>query len=206
MKKGYCTIYLVRHGKTDWNEKEIVQGHTDIPLNKEGKFQARNASKELKRIKFDKAYSSDLLRAEQTAEIIAAEHKLLIETTKILRERNFGIFEGQSNEEIREMHRIISTLEEKERYSYRHHPSMESDGEVLIRLLTFLREVAVSNAGKTVLVVTHGGIIRVALIKLGFFTYKNRIQVKNLGYVKLVSDGVDFFIKETSGIENRGNY
>lgn len=192
---------MVRHGRTDWNEKELVQGHTDIPLNSEGKTQAVNSARELKRIKFDKAFSSDLLRAKQTAEIIAQEHKLTVETTNILRERNFGYLEGQSNEKVREIQKLISSLEESKRFSYKHHPTMESDGEVVTRFLTFLREIAVSYPGKKILVVTHGGGIRTLLIKLGLFTHKNRVKVNNLAYVKLESDGVDFFVKDTKGID-----
>ncbi len=204
MKNNYCTIYLVRHGRTDWNEKNLVQGHTDIPLNTEGEREAEELAKELNSLKFDKVFSSDLLRARKTAEIIAKEHKLAVVTTEILRERNFGYLEGQPNEKAREIQRIISSLEESKRFSYKHHPTMESDGEVVARFLTFLREMAVSYRGKNILVVTHGGGIRTLLIKLGLFTYKDRIRVNNLAYVKLESDGIEFFIKETKGIEVNG--
>ncbi len=200
MKNNYCTIYLVRHGRTDWNEKGLIQGHTDRALDSMGKTQALDLAKELKHIRFDKVFSSDLLRAKKTAEIIALEHKLAVETTSVLRERNFGYLEGQPNEKVREIQRIISTLEESKRFSYKHHPTIESDGEVVTRLLIFLRETAVSYPRKNILVVTHGGGIRTLLIKLGFFTHADRANINNLAYVKLESDGVDFFVKETKGI------
>lgn len=201
MNGNYCTIYLVRHGFTDWNKKKIVQGHTDIPLNEEGEFQAEKLAKELRHVKFSKAFSSDLLRAKQTAEIVAKEHELLVETTEILRERNFGHLEGQSNERVKEIQKIIASLEESERFSYKHHPSIESDAEVVERLLTFIREMSVANLGKNVLVVTHGGVIRVLAIKLGLFSHADNVKVKNLSYLKFDCDGADIIVKETKGIE-----
>lgn len=79
---------------------------------------------------------------------------------------------------------------------------MESDEEAMSRFITFVREVAVGYAGKTVLLVTHGGVMRAFLIKIGFGTYDTIRPgaVQNSAYVKMLSDGVDFFISETQGI------
>jgi broad specificity phosphatase PhoE len=198
-----CTIYLVRHGRTDWNDQKLIQGHIDIPLNSEGKTAAKELANELKKIKFDKVYSSDLLRAKETAEIISLEHQLTIETTVALRERTFGNLEGKSHSAFPEMDRILNNLEDKARYSYKFtsNMSMESDEEVMNRFIIFLREIAVGNPGKTILVATHAGPMWMFLVKLGLSSYQKYIHVGNLGYIKLESDGVDFFIKETSGIE-----
>jgi broad specificity phosphatase PhoE len=203
--KNLCTIYLVRHGRTDWNEKKLVQGHTDIPLNLEGQTSAKELAKELKKIKFDKVYASDLSRAKQTAEIIALEHQLAVETTKALRERNFGNIEGKSHSVFPEMDKLLDSLDYKTRYSYKFasNMEMENDEEVMSRFMPFLREIAVANPGKTVLVATHAGPMWMFLIKLGFYNYKGWIEIKNLAHIKLESDGVDFFVKETSGIEKR---
>ena len=136
---NYCTIYLVRHGRTDWNEKGKIQGHTDRVLDSTGKTQALELAKELKQIKFDKVFSSDLLRAKQTAEIIALEHKLAVETIKALREREFGIFEGRHWTALnKEMEATLKELDQNSRFSYKHHPSMESDKELMSRFITFL--------------------------------------------------------------------
>jgi broad specificity phosphatase PhoE len=78
MKKNYCTIYLTRHGETEWNEKKLIQGHTDIPLNTKGKKQAKLLGKQLKDIDFDVVFSSDLLRAKNSAEIIIKEKMTVI--------------------------------------------------------------------------------------------------------------------------------
>ena len=85
--KKTCTIYLVRHGETDNNVNDIIQGQMKgISLNTTGKDQAKLAALKLKKIKFDAIYSSDLLRAKQTAQIINLEHNLAIKTHKALRE------------------------------------------------------------------------------------------------------------------------
>ncbi len=201
MKNNFCTIYLVRHGLTDWNIEGKIQGHTDIPLNTEGKNQAQELAKELRQIKFDKVYSSDLLRAKQTAEIISLEHKLEVETSMALRERNYGPYEGHQHDILEEIDRIMDKLEEKEKYSYRHHPGMESDGEIASRFLIYLKGIIVENPGKKILIVSHGGVIRHSLIKLGFYPYKGYLKIDNLAYAKIESDGMNFFLKETKGIK-----
>ena len=73
MKKKYCTIYFARHGETSWNVKKMIQGIKDIPLNKKGEEQAMMIGEKLKNIKFDAVFSSDLIRAKRTAEIILLE-------------------------------------------------------------------------------------------------------------------------------------
>jgi len=202
----FCTIYLVRHGKTDWNDKKLVQGHTDIPLNLEGQITAKELAKEFGGVKFDRVYSSDLSRARETAEIIALEHQLAVETTKALRERNFGNLEGKSHSVFPEMNQILDSLDDKTRYSYKFdiNMEMESDEEIMSRFLVFLRASAIANLGKTILMATHGGVIRAFLIKLGFLSYarsEEKVEIRNLAFVKLESDGVNFFVRETSGIE-----
>ncbi|MCL5019449.1 MAG: histidine phosphatase family protein [Patescibacteria group bacterium] len=201
-KNNFCILYLVRHGRTNWNEKGLIQGHTDISLDSKGKAQALELAKELKHIKFDKVFSSDLLRAKQTAEIIALEHKLIVKTIKALREREFGIFEGKHWTILKEIDDALNQLEESKRFSYKHHTTMESDEELMSRFLTFLREIAIASPGKKILIVTHGGPMRALLTVLGIVGSKRYfVEIRNLAYLKLESDGVDFFVKETKGID-----
>lgn len=197
MKNNYCTIYIARHGQTQWNVKGKIQGHTDSPLTKEGISQARNLANELKNIKFDAAYSSDLLRAKKTAQIVALEHELIVKTKKALRERNFGSLEGQGKNGLA----ILEELR-KQKIPYETR-NIESDEKMIERVILLLRELAVAYPGKTVLVVSHGGILRTLLVHLGFATYEkmNKLSIGNTSYIKIASDGVDFFIKETKRIE-----
>jgi broad specificity phosphatase PhoE len=73
-----CTFYITRHGETVWNIQQRMQGQQDSPLTENGILQAKAAAEKLKKIHFDHAFSSDLLRARRTAEIIAADHDLAI--------------------------------------------------------------------------------------------------------------------------------
>lgn len=191
----------MRHGQTDWNAQNITQGHSDIPLNSEGIKQAQVLKESLGKIKIDTVFSSDLLRAKKTAEIIALERKLIIKTTQLLRERCYGKLEGQPYHLTKEFHKIWEDLSKKARLDYRPYDDYETDQEAISRFITFLREVAVSHPGGTVLIVTHGGIMRVLLNHLSDKTYLAG-AISNLGYIKLESDGVDFFIKELKGIKN----
>lgn len=201
MKSKSSTIYIVRHGETEWNMKRLIQGQKDSALTELGINQAKELAKELRKIKFDLVFSSDLLRAKRTAEIIVAEHNLAVETTELLRERNFGDFEGKPVQALRAFDEFISTLSHKQMFKYKSSPNVESDEEIATRLITFLREAAISHPGKKILAVTHGGIMKALFIKLGIVSYKKRAWVANGSYVKLESDGVDFFVKETKGIQ-----
>lgn len=204
--ENYCTIYLTRHGETEWNKKKLIQGIMDIPLNKKGEIQAKDLSKKLSHVKFTAVFSSDLIRAKRTAEIITLEKKIAVKTTKALRERYFGKYQGLSfgekkNKNIRELINKLKSAPQSVKNE------IESDEVIVGRLLTFLREIAVAYQGKTVLIVTHGGPIRTLLIHLGWGTYENFSEggIDNLAYVILKSDGIDFFIKETNGITREQN-
>lgn len=204
--KKYCTLYIVRHGQTDWNVKKKMQGHTDIPLNQNGINQAKEAAKRLSKIKFDEAFSSDLSRARVTAEIITLEQKLTIQTHKALRERSLGGFQGKTSTEYREA--LKDTLNEYEsltleqKLNFKMPYGIENWEQAMTRYINFLRSIAISHPQKTVLVASHGGPIRHLLIKIGYAT-KEQLpwgSIQNLAHVKILSDGIDFFVKETYGI------
>lgn len=194
------TFYIARHGETEWNALRLTQGHSDSPLTEKGIQDAKDLAEKLKHEKFDMIFSSDLLRAQRTAEIIALEHNLLVKTNKLLRERNMGYLEGKPKEDFQKWLSTFENLTEKERFSHKSDPEIETDEEISTRLIQFLREIAIANPGKKVLTVSHGGIIRSLLIKLGY-SYKDLGRISNCSYIKLDSDGTDFFIKELNGIE-----
>lgn len=199
-KYNNCTIYIVRHGQTDWNLNGLTQGEEDIPLNATGIEQAQALRKELDGIKFDVVFSSDLIRAKRTAEIITLEQKLEIETTKLLQERRYGKLNGQPYEKLKKFNEIWATLSKKERATYKPYDGYETDDEAVSRFITYLREIAVVQPGKIILVVSHGGIMRAFLNHISDKTYLGG-AISNLAYVKIESDGVDFFIKEKQGIK-----
>ena len=205
--KNICTLYLVRHGETEWNKSGMVMGQSDSPLTETGLEQAKTTAQELKDIHFDAIISSDLHRAKRTAEIIKLERQLAIQTSKALRERTYGSWEGKMGEDYRENFRHlfdkVKQLSEKEAKSFKFADDIESDEQVISRFIAQLREISVAYPNKIVLVITHGGCIRTFLMHIDFVKW-DELPVgsfSNAGYVKVQSDGVDFFIKEVKGIK-----
>ena len=208
-EKNFCTLYLVRHGETGWNKTGIVMGQSDSPLTKVGVEQVKTTAQELKGVHFDAIFSSDLHRAYRTAEIIKLERELVIQTSKALRERTFGSWEGKLSEDYRKnfqhLFEKIKELSEEEQKKFRFADDIENDEQVISRFITQLREISVAYPNKTVLVVTHGGCIRTFLMHIGYVKY-GELPVdsfSNAGYAKITSDGVDFFVKEIRGIKNQ---
>jgi broad specificity phosphatase PhoE len=195
-----CTLYLVRHGQTQWNVDRIIQGHSNIPLNEEGKRQTHEQRENLKHIAFSKVYSSDLIRAHKTAEILNSDRKLDHQTSNTLRERNFGLYEGTSMEQHR--FRLWDLLAHHRDHPHIKESHVESDEQMVMRALPFLREVSTKNKGQNVLIVTHGGLMRTLLIHLGYAEVDDfpPNAIKNLAYIKIECDGKNFVINETSGI------
>jgi broad specificity phosphatase PhoE len=197
-------LYIVRHGETEANTGKIMQGQIDSPLTKNGIAQVKNLAAKIKHVRFKAAFSSDLLRAKRTAEMVLLDRKLAVVTSKALRERHYGRFEGrlkaEYENELKHLLEKRNKLSWKERLNFRLEEDIETDGEIIARFITFVREVAVAYKGKNVLIVTHGGIMRIFLIHLGFITPQQTVSVGNTGYVKIESDGVDFFMKKMEGI------
>ncbi len=206
---NYCTLYLARHGETIWNRQHRIQGHQDSPLTPAGELQAKKLAQQFRKVNFSAIFTSDLLRAKRTAQIIALDKKLAIITAIALRERNFGHTEGKTDTEFDAEFKDLLTkrdrLPDQERFKFKLAPDIESDEEVTSRLITYLREIATAYIGKNVLVVCHAGAMRALLVKLGFASYRELPgrAITNTAYVKLRSDGIDFFVDETFGIHKQ---
>ena len=147
------SLYLVRHGETDWNAERRIQGSTDIPLNETGRAQARTTGKLLARRGWDGLFSSPLSRASETARIIGGEIGIgRVQTIDAVAERNYGEAEGLDYEQIERMFPGDTIV-----------PGRETHQAVADRVLPALMEVALSHAGQSLIVVTHGGVIRSVL-------------------------------------------
>jgi probable phosphoglycerate mutase len=180
----------------------------DSPLTPEGVRQVKATAEELKHVRFDAIFSSDSPRAQKTAEIIKLDRKLAIQTSKLLRERRYGHFEGGSSAKFYEATRQLveerEKLTERDRWKFRFSEDMESDEDLVNRFIVQLREIAVAYPGKTVLVTTHGGCLRTFLMRTdpARYGYLKGGSFQHAGYVKVLSDGIDFFIKEVKGVKN----
>lgn len=204
-KENFCKLYLVRHGQTDWNIQKKLIGQTDVPLNAVGEAQSADLAKELQSIHFDFIFSSDLIRTMKTAEIATAERNLAIATSKLLRERSYGKHEGQPSEIGYEIEAVITAWEKAGKKDERPYPEVESNEEIVTRLITFLREVSIEYPGKSILIVTHAGMLRWILVHLGWISAEEMPKIENACYLKLLSDGVDFFIDEMKGISKQNS-
>lgn len=144
-------IFVLRHGQTELNKKGIINGHIDDILAPEGIEQAKNTVPLLPKT-IRHIYSSSLGRARETAEILNEILNLPLTFHDELKEVNFGILNGTPFlEEYKVRHRMLN-------YDWR--PSGESFEEVRMRVLKFLKEVKKNNKSEEVLIVAHGGIIR----------------------------------------------
>lgn len=204
-QSSVCTIYLVRHGHSEGNEKGVFG--TDPELTDLGKQQATELAEQLKNLSFDAIFSSHLTRAKQTAKIIALERKIAIQTNELLREKYWGKLEGRLKKEVRqelgELFEKAIKLNPKERAQYRIAPGVETEEEMMMRYITALREIAIAYAGKTVLIVSHSYVIRLFLLHIGYLTNDVFFEtgLANSGYIKFESDGIEFVVKETQGLK-----
>ncbi len=158
-----ATILLVRHGETDWNLERRWQGHADRPLNETGRRQARELAELLGRDPPEAIYSSDLVRARVTAEIVGARLRLPVSTDLRLREVDVGEWSGLTMAEIglRYPDAVRRWLEGGT--GWMNGETYEQMGE---RVIAALHEIAGHHAGR-ILVVTHGGSMRAVWIASG---------------------------------------
>lgn len=205
----FCDIYLVRHGETDWNVARRIQGHSDIPLNSNGEEQARSLKSTLSSIPFAAIFSSDLIRAKQTAEIFAHPHSLSVQESQALRERCFGSLEGLTVTEIDQLNRkalpILETLPKHEYLSYKWHPEVETSAEIYQRVSSHLHSIIPSFLGSSILVVSHSGVVRSVLDHFDFSPNYKWI-VANCGFLKIRANAQQWSIEARMGISNRSFY
>ncbi len=202
---SYCTFYIVRHGHSEDQILGVLSGHRDPSLSEKGLIQAETLANKFSNIRFHAIFSSDLQRAKLTAKQIASNNKLVIETTKLLRERFYGELEGKKLEgKLLEKYKKFYELTYQERLKARIVPDMENDEEVINRVMLFLRETAMAYPDKNILITSHGNMMKILLVHLGFAKYEELPSgcIENTGYFVLKSDGTEFFIEEAEGINN----
>lgn len=153
-------IYYVRHGQTDWNLAERMQGGgSEKKLNETGIEQAKETKQELENVKYDVLICSPMHRAIQTAEIINKDRNVPIITDERIRERKLGDLEGNK----------VTDETEKKIWDYNLNyqiPNGESLHDFEKRILEFLDEIKQKYTDKTVLIVAHGGIAKVLKMHL----------------------------------------
>jgi probable phosphoglycerate mutase len=154
-------IVLWRHGQTDWNVENRFQGHSDIPLNKVGHYQASEAAQVLAALRPDRIISSDLIRAQETAAALAALTDIKVEINPNLRETDGGLWEGKLASENRATHGELFA----NWYEGGDEPAGvtgERRSDVAKRAVAVI-EKEMTNFSGTIVFVTHGGTVRSVL-------------------------------------------
>ncbi|MEZ5653592.1 MAG: histidine phosphatase family protein [Burkholderiaceae bacterium] len=157
MTAPLARLVLVRHGQTDWNVARRIQGSTDTELNARGHWQAQRLAERLAAESFSHVICSDARRAQQTLAPLAARNELSVALEPRLRERRYGIFEGQVLEELTAGPNAgpVARLRRRD-------PDFAPDGGETLHQVTTRAVAALAPAlvsGASVLVVTHGAVL-----------------------------------------------
>ncbi len=151
-------VFAVRHGQTAWNAGGRIQGHRDIDLDDTGRWQATRMAAALADEPLAAIYSSDLMRAHDTALALSAATGVSVQTDAALRERAFGRFEGETFEAIQQR-----WPEDAQRW-LRREPDFEvGGGESLVafsrRCVAAASRLASLHPGQAIALVAHGGVL-----------------------------------------------
>ncbi len=151
-------LLFIRHGETDWNRQQRFQGQTDVPLNAAGHAQAARLAQRLAADRHDAFFSSDLLRARETAAPLAGAWGQLPVDVPDLREQHFGVLEGLDVPTIKQHHAELwqRWLEQRADFAL---PGGENLLQFHARVLRAVRELADAAPGRRLAVVTHGGVL-----------------------------------------------
>ncbi|PDW02906.1 histidine phosphatase family protein [Candidatus Viridilinea mediisalina] len=175
------TVYLIRHGETDWNMIGRWQGHTDVPLNEIGFRQARLVAQRLatEGVQFDAIYSSDLTRAYQTAWEVGAAVKVAVQLLPNLREIDLGTWSGLTYDEIRAAYPTEIALIEQGQDIPR--GGAETVSALRKRVVEAVGALAHHHRGATLGLITHGGCIRMLLAHADNYTGNNFKHFPHIG-------------------------
>lgn len=181
------TIYLTRHGQTEWNLEKRLQGRGNSPLTTFGIERAKELFNRVSDIKIDKIYTSPIERAYKTAEILKGNREIPLIADDGLMEMNFGDFEGRIMEEIMEenpewdMHLIMQGNTEMRA------PNGETLNEVRERVKLAMDKIILENSDKDVLIVAHG----ITLKALMYYFKDEEVNSEVMGQATLTKIVVD---------------
>jgi alpha-ribazole phosphatase len=155
-------LLLVRHGETTWNDEARYQGQADIPVSTRGWAEAERLAERLASESINAIYTSDLMRALDTARVIARRIGQPLTLEPRLREANLGEWQGLTYEQVRR--RYFSDTDPLPAYLVDSPPpSGESLRQLQVRLMSAIEAIAAKHANASVLIVTHGGCLKVLL-------------------------------------------
>ncbi|MGL4850438.1 MAG: histidine phosphatase family protein [Clostridium sp.] len=182
MKK---VLYLIRHGKTKYNEEKRYLGHTDIELSFNGKREIEEKTLNLKDV--EKYFTTGMKRTNETFNILFKEKRF--EVIEELKEYNFGVFEGKTYEELKEDKEYIAWITDTTK-SFKI-PKGESKDEFYKRIEKGLKK-ALENINESGVIVCHGGVIGTLLeLFSDSDDYFYNLQPKCGGGYKIIVENID---------------
>lgn len=163
-------LVILRHGQSQWNLENKFTGWVDVDLSEQGVKEAQNAGEKLKGYKFDKAYTSDLTRAQRTLSIILdiiGQADIPVEKDKALNERMYGDLQGLNKDELREKFGAEQVQIWRRSYDVAP-PNGESLKDTAERVIPYWESKIVPDlkAGKNILISAHGNSLRALVMYL----------------------------------------
>lgn len=190
-------IHLVRHGESTWNSENKIQGHSDVPLSSVGFQQAKLLAKSLAREKFSCLYSSKLIRARQTAEIVSKSIGIPISYQNEIKEIFLGEWEGKTPEEVNKEYNngydrwrenptktIIPGAEPITAFKKRSKKAFE-------------KIIKNHSSDDNILIITHGGFITSIIshvLEVNFDRLITRLPILNTGITKITKHDDKMYI------------
>lgn len=173
------TIYLTRHGQTEWNVQNRMQGHMDSALTTLGVQQAEWLSQGMQAINLDVIYASSSPRALRTAEIIRGERDVPLKISDAFKEIGMGVWEGRDSAEL------AAQYSDQHRYFWKDPDQFKVEGsetfaEVQTRALEKLQEILTAHQGETILIVTHTVVIK---LLMAYFESRELPKLWDLPYI-----------------------
>ena len=189
-------IFLVRHGETEWNTQNRLQGNQDSPLTRNGIDQAHEARKILEHYAIDQAYVSPLKRAKDTVDIILKDSELDAVITNSLREINLGPWEGKTRGETALSHpdEYNAFWESPDLFNL---PGAETFQNLQHRVVEQIDSIFAKGKNKNILVVSHWIAIKVSIAHYSLIPLTHLSNIAdpvNGGFLRLSKQGKDVFV------------
>ena len=185
-------LVLVRHGESVWNKENKFTGWVDVDLSEKGRTEALRAGERIKDVKFDKAYTSALKRAQETLSIILKvihQEKILVEKDKALNERMYGDLQGLNKEETEKKYGKEQVRIWRRSYDVAP-PGGESLKDTAVRTLPYYESKILTDLkdGKNILVVAHGNSLRSIVMFLDKLTQEEVLKLELATGVPIIYD------------------
>ncbi|MDR7856182.1 histidine phosphatase family protein [Tissierella sp.] len=174
-------IYLIRHGQSEWNKLNKIQGQRDTLLTELGKNQALLLGDRLANENIDMIYTSDLTRAYDTAKAISNRINKPLFVSDSIREINFNLWEGLTNEEVQEKYKDEYSIWLREPHKL-NIQGVETLNSLQERAMKYINKIIKENNNKSIAIVSHGAILKtiiLGLLDIEISHYKN-ISLSNV--------------------------